>query len=519
MCHVSCVFAQESNQLVNLSKQIIEAKDNSQLYAPFAALKEVYYKDHRYADFVEYLKSLGGKKKSLQPFVEYYIAQARYLQLRHMEETQAWDEYFSHGNDYRDEITNNAASAIAATTASEPLNIYARLLLWQFHKHQEDSLRDSALEDLMRVASLYAQQAKDIALLKEVAGELLAYGEKAKSRELYKIYADKLISSDISNAQLRASADDFYQKGNLELAETLYDAYLGRLDKPQDKDELTAQLVSLAKAFSCKANAPSDPAYAEKIFRKLEEAGGKGIFDQELMYLRALNLEKAKDFIPAQDAYQKLLEVYPKSAHADEAEFKNGIFSVYVQRDLDKGKKSFEKLAAQEALSPQVISATYQLGLLAQWQEAFPRAKEYYQKLLERAKDNYQETVQLAKERLEEIAASKPIEYNLKTFLDVSLKDEYKTLDMSRLDLRSDPYQAAPDKNISVSSRPVVGESGCFQVETQYLWSGHLGTTRPGSEEAQFATKYLHRGTKEINLVAVTPAGILDRDLVMDDID
>jgi tetratricopeptide (TPR) repeat protein len=516
---VSCVFAQESNQLVNLSKQIIEAKDNSQLYAPFATLKDIYYRDQRYSDFVEYLKSLGSKKKSLQPFVEYYIAQARYLQLQHLEKTQGWDEYFSKGNDYRDEISANAAAVTAATTASEPLHIYARLLLWQFHKLQEDASRDGALEDLMQATSLYAQQTKDAAPLKDVADQLMAYGEKAKAREVYKIYADKLISADVNDADLRAAADDFYQKGNLELAERLYDAYLERLIRQEDKGQLSAELSSLAKAFAWKTQAQGDPAYAEKIFRKLEELNGKGLFDEEMMYLRALNLEKARDFIPAQEAYRELLEAYPKSRHADAAEFKNGIISVYVQRNLEKGKKSFEKLAAQEVLSPQVISATYQLGLLAQWQEAFPQAKEYYQKLLERAKDNYQETAELTKERLEEIKASKPIEYNLKTFLDASFKDEYKTLDMSQLDLKSDSYQAVSDKKIPISSHPIIGESGCFQVELQYLWSGDLGSQPPNSAQPQFSAKYLDSGSKTINLVVVTPTGILDRDLIIADID
>ena len=518
MCLVPCVFAQENNKLVTLSKQIIEAKTSLDLYEPFAELAKIYYTENKYSDFTEYLKSLQGKKKGLEPFTNYYIAEARYFQLKYLQESQGWDEYFNKGNDYRNEITEGALGAITAASIKEPLNIYARLLLWRFHKDQEDALKDAALDSLMQGLAEYSKEAADIQVIKDAAQALSGYGEKGKSRELYKIYADKLLASDIKDEQLRDIASDFYKKDNLELSESLFDVYIERITKSLPKEKLVPELTALAKQFAWKEEGPSDPSYAEKLFSQLEEIAGGEAFDEGLMYLRAFNLEKTKDFLPAAVAYIKLLGDYPKTEYSDEANFKIGIISTYVERDIAKGRSYFEKLADKNTLSPQVISSIYQLGLLAQWQENFDKAKEYYNTALTKAGEDFQETVTLAKERLKEIKEAKPIEYNLKTFLDVSLKDEYLVYEMTRLDLKAAPYKTRIEKSVGISSHPIVGESGCFQVEVQYLWSGHLGRALPGLEEAQFATEYIHSGSKEVNLVVVTPSGILDRDLVMADI-
>ena len=102
------LYAQDNNKLVDLTKTIIEAKNNQQLYPVFEELKELYLKENKYTEFVEFLESLATKKKDLEPVINYYIAFSRYYQLKHLEETQNWDEYFSQGNTYRDQIIEKA---------------------------------------------------------------------------------------------------------------------------------------------------------------------------------------------------------------------------------------------------------------------------------------------------------------------------------------------------------------------------------------------------------------------------
>ncbi len=526
------LYAQDDKKLVSLSKQIIEAKTRPELYPLFKQLKELYcvcpgvklegggIKDcSKYSDFVEFLKSLEAKKKGIEPFADYYISEARYCQLKYLEETQGWDEYFAKGNAYRDEITEGCQKAIASTAAEEPLSVYSRLLLWRFHKDQEDAFRDSALDDLMAAVRGYSQSSlADISVIKESADRLSSYGEKGKAKELYRIYVAKLVGSELNNQDLAKSASDFYKEGNLDLAETLYDVYIERVSKTMPKEKLIPVLIDIARSFSYGGSADNDPVYAEKIFKKIEEIGGPEAFDEGLIYLRALNLEKSKDFLSARDIYADLVRRFPKTSYANQADYKAGVASIYAARDIKTGRSYFKNLTRQETANQYVISSLYQLGLLAQWEGDSALAQEYYEKLLEKAKDNYQDAVSLAQERLKEIEGAKPLDNNLKTFLDIALKDEYKHMNMSRLELKSSLGSAKKGETITIGSRPYVGETGCMQVEVQYLWSGDTGTAKPSFQEGSFTTSYGEPGTKVVGLVVVGPSGLLDYDLNIIDI-
>ena len=511
-------FAQDNDKLVSLSKKIIEAKASEELYAPFEELKSLYFNANKYTDFAEFLKSLSQKKKTLEPFSNYYIALSRYHQLKYLEDAQKWDEYFAQGNAYRDELTQQAQKAIAATTADEALHIYARLTLWQFHKDQQDALAEQALTDLMSSVFEYAKAAGDIKPIKESADRLLSYGEKGRAKELYKIYAERLVTSDIKDDALGSIASGFYKEGNLELAEGIYNIYVERIIKSTPQEKLVPILIDIAKEFSYKGQGQNDPIYAEKIFRKIEETGGKKAFDQELMYLRAFNLEKAKECAKAKDIYSDLVLAFPETIHKDEAIFKVGIINTYVLRDIKEGKRYFQELAQKETLNTHVISSLYHLGLLSQWEGDLIKAKEYYAQLLEKASEGFIEITRQAQERLKEIQEVKPIEYNLKTFLDISLKEENSMFDMTKLDLNSHPYKVKKEEPVNTSSTAYTSPSGCMQIELQYLWSGDLGSKKPSANESAFDTAYTDIGTKVINLVVVSPTGVIDRSLGLVDV-
>jgi hypothetical protein len=55
-------------------------------------------------------------------------------------------------------------------------------------------------------------------------------------------------------------------------------------------------------------------------------------------------------------------------------------------------------------------------------------------------------------------------------------------------------------------------------VELQYLWSGDLGGAHPAATESNFQGVYADSGTKEINIVIVSPAGTIDRSFAMVDV-
>jgi len=500
-------YALDNARLTAISKDIVQSKDDLEVYASLEEAAGLYFKENKYNEFVDFLKSLGKQKKTAEPVINYYIAFTRYHQLKHLEETQNWDVYFDKGNSYRDEITASLQKTISSALPSDALSIYSRMMLWKFHKDQNDNFSEDALTDMMNSAQLYAKDNANPLPLKDVAAELMSYDEKGKAKEAYKLYVDKLVAANISDDALDNTAFEFYKEGNLDLAQTLYDVYASRIEKTYEKNKLVSRLIDIAKLFTYKDDGASDMLYAEKTFQKIEEIGGIEAFDEPLMYLRAFNLEKAKEFKAAKEIYAQLVKRYPESNHADEALFKIGIINTYILRDKALGINSFLELSAKKP-SPQVNSAFYQLGLLAQWEGDAAKAKEYYGRSSSAA----------AKERLEEIEANQPLEYNLKTFLDLSLKEENAFFDMSKLDLRAHPYNAATGEEIKFSSAAYAAQSGCTQVELQYLWSQDAGSLTPAAVDSAFTTTFNEPGTKVLGLVVVSPNGFLDRSIDFVDI-
>ncbi len=515
---ISRVYALDNAKLTSLSKRIIEIKNNEELYPAFKDLTDLYFSENKYNECAEFLKSLVSQKQSLSPAAGYFIALTRYTQLKHLEETQSWDEYFAQGNTYRDEIIEGLQKAISNTLPIDPLRLQANLLLWRFHKDQNDAFVDEALTNLMNTASEYAKDAKNIAALKDAADQLLSYGEKGKSKELYKFYVNKLVSGDIKDDELSSTALSFYKQGNVELAETLYDVYIERISKTYPKEKLVPILTDIAKMFAYKDEGPKDPVYAEKIFQKIEEIGTKDALNEELIYLRAINLEKSKDYKAAMEIYHALIGRYPQTSHLDEAIFKIGIIQTYILRDMKAGEGYFEKLASQETITPQVLSSLYQLGILSQWENDLDKAKQYYNKLIEDAKDKNGEIVAMAKDRLKEIEDNKPMDFALKTFLDASLKQENSSLDMTKLELNSSAYMINKNASLSVISVPTIGQSGCMSIALQFFWSGNLGKAAPSPTDSSFETSFADEGTKIIGLVVSSATGMIDRSLDIIDV-
>lgn len=509
----------DRQQASSLEKQIIDSKTKKEAEVFLGQLREIYFKDNNYSEFVQDLKSLEKKKKALRPLINYHVAYARYQQLRYLESKQAWEEYFSKGNDYKEELVDSAKKAGDAAAPNEPLRIYSRLLLWQFHKDQQDAFVNDALSDLMAVVFEYKKEAADIEPLRQIADALSSAGEKRRSLQLYKVYADKLAASNITEEALADNASGFYKQGNLELAELIYNVYIERIVASLPKEASLPLLVNTAKLFAYKDEGLNDMFYAEKIFAKIEELGGPEIFDEELMYLRSFNLEKAKVYSSAKDLYEEFLRRFPQATHAEESIFKIGIIHTYILRDIKEGSSNFAELAERkESTSPYVILSLYQLGLLSQWQENYPLAEGYYNKLIVAAAGDFTETTALAQERLKEIKSLQPMEYNLKTFLDLSLKEEQGIFNREKLDLKSHPYTAKKGQEVRINSTAVAEESGCLQPELRYLWSGNLGSSKPSLEEVGFSTSYAEAGTKIINLVVVSPYGIIGCSLDLVDV-
>jgi hypothetical protein len=509
-------FAQEPRDPKELSKCICEAKAGDLVC--LEELKGAYFKDNKYSEFTEVSKNLCPQNQEVQPAINYYIALARYSQLKYLEESKSWDEYFAKGNDYRDDIVNSAQKAVSLTTNKDAVNIYAKLLIYQFHKDQQDALGDAALSDLMGALPEYAHANNDIKVIKIAADKLLSYGENGKSKEAYKIYAEKLTGPEVKDAELKNFAADFYKDGNLELAENIYDKYIERILKGLPKAKSVPELIAIAKDFTYRDNALCDPLYAEKVFKKIEETGEKKAFDEKLMYLRGFNLEKAKVFTQAKDIYVDFLKSFSKSSLVPEVTYKTGVIFVYALRDIKSGREYFEQLAKNEPVSSYSLASLYQLGLLKQWEEDKSSAKELYDIIVAKEKGLDPERLSLTQERLKEIERNKPLDYNIKVSLDTSLKEEFANLDMSKVNLKPSLYLPEISKEVEISSSASMGPTGCLQVELQYLWSGDMGGVLPSATQPGFKTSYKSTGTKLLIMVLASPEGKLERGIDLLDV-
>lgn len=503
VCH-SC--AQDNSGA--LREQAAAAEDAQQASPLLEGLKSAYFKNNQYNEFADFLKSLEDKNKRFLPQINYYLGLARYRQLKYLEETQEWSEYFNKGDLYREELSSALQKAIAGTGLADATAVYSRLLLWQYYKDQDDPLSDAALSGLAESAAEYSKTGQEISVIRTVADTLLSYREKEKAKELYAIYAARLLASDIQDSQLKDAAYGFYEEGKLELSERLYDAYIERIPAGK-KAELLSALKEAAARFAYQDARPNDPVYAEGIFKKISELSSAAASEEELIYMRAFNLEKAKDFSAAKEAYLDLAARNPEGRYFNQAVFKAGVIAVYLLGDINSGRTLFEGLIYKgPALNPQAAASFYQLGLLSQWEGDFSGAKGYYTQLIDKAGEDFSDTVMLARKRLQEIEEGQPIEYNLKLFLEASLKKDPATGLMPDTQLLCRPYKAERDKRVLIEPEFLAPQAGCIHVEVSYLWSGHTGEADLSAKNPSLETSYNYAGTKEINLVLVSPAGI-----------
>jgi len=477
-----------------------------------------YFKENRYNEFVDFLSN--SKEESNFPVgcASYYKALSRYAQLKYLEEKQSWDDYFANGNTYRDQILENAKRAVTETDTSSCLRPKSRLLLWQFYHDQQNTFGQQGLEDLIADVSAYAKVVDDPGLIKDIADKLMAYDEKVGARTIYKLYVNKLVSGKMSDSQLKTVGATFYKEGNLELSEIVYDIYIDKITNNLTVDKLIPELFEVASLFVYKQKGLYDMSYAEKIYAKIAGLGQANSFNQEAIYLRAFNLEKLKDYKMAGELYLQLIQLYPDTRHFDEAVYKIAMIKAYVSADIQKAREYFTKLFAKTTFSPQVISSFYQLGLLAQWEGDLVKAKDYYDLLLKNAGNSYAATVALTKDRLKEIDENKQIGYNLKTFLDSTLRNNNTLIEMGRSELKVSSFILDKEQKVTVSAFVNLPESGCNQVQVQYLWSGNLGGANPKITDASFESSYLDTGTKEVNVVVISPAGITDCSFTMMDV-
>ena len=102
--------------------------------------------------------------------------------------------------------------------------------------------------------------------------------------------------------------------------------------------------------------------------------------------------------------------------------------------------------------------------------------------------------------------------------MDTTLKKENAPVKLGSSELKISGFILGKEQKVTVSAFANMPESGCNQIQVQYLWSGNLGGANPQATDASFEGAYPDSGTKEINMVVISPAGITDCSFTMLDV-
>lgn len=478
-----------------------------------------YLSKHQYSQLADFLRKLGKTKVPLcQLPVAYFVGLCRLNQLRYLEETQNWQEYFDLGNSYRQELFLETEKMVELCPESK-FALLAQSLNWLQHKNQGDGLADGALNKLMAMVNSYSMNSDiDIEALRETADYLSLGEEKGLSKTTYALYAKRLTQEETSIDRLLSVAEGAFREGNLPLSEVVYDRYIELAKNSLSKDDLSNELISIARQFvTAGPKEGIDPQYAERVFGMLKDCCGAGYFTEELQYLRAYNLERMKDYKKSVIEYALLAGNFPQSARIDEAEFKLGIIYTYILGQKQKGLDYWQRAIERNSSLEYSLEALYHKSLISHYAGNLKEAADGYVKILEliAERKDFQNLSERVLERQKEIRESKTIEHNLNTFFDIALKQPLSSQSTSLL---AAPFKASQDEEVKFSSQQLVFDTGCFSPEFTFLWSGDLGSIKPIPTKGEFATTYKTKGTKVVNLSVLTPDGSVSGAIEMVDI-
>ena len=511
----------EQKNTKQLELQILSNPKDEKVTQSLQALCEMYFSQAEYTQLIDFLTKLGKKKVPVCVVpIGYYLGLCRYHQLKHLEETQNWKEYFDLGNMYREELFSETQKVSEACPLSS-FGVRAQLINWLQHRAQNDTQSEGALRKLMDMVSAFAKAQPDIEVVKEVADALAANEEAALAKSTYALYVNCLLEAGKSPLKLESSAEEALKEGNFDLAEIIYERYIETIRGTLAKNTLAFELIAIIRNFATDGwTKGNDPRYAEKVFGILEESCGKEYFTQELQYLRAYNLQRFKEYARSAEEYTLCITNFPKSSYVDEAEFKLGILYVYLLGQKEKGISHWQNVIERNGSLSYVAESLYHKSLLGHYAQDTESAKEGYAKILALVSDSpdFKNLRERVMARQKEIDESKPIEYNLRVFLDASLQQPQSS--HAGIELWVSLYKTLSFKQeeVKFSSQQFLIETGCLAPELTYLWSGDLGSISPIPTAQEFTTDYQTLGTRVVNLVVVSPSGVIGSTLEMVDV-
>lgn len=524
MICTQAIFAQENLDKINSLKDKIKASSTMLEAEPLLSeLSDLSAQENKFNELYSFLVSLESNDVfNKDAYLYYYEALARFKQMEYLQENKIWQELFDNKNTYISIFNSALEKAEELNAGANSLALKLKFIKAQFNK-EDENLSINTLEDLYNLAKQYAEVNNDVNVVREIADELLKDKQTTYARKLYNVYVNKLSESDISKEDLVKIADEFLKENNIDLAVSLYDAYLDKLaNSSDDKDAVMKRMFEIADKFRHIGwQDAQDPFFAEKIYDRINTLYNIQAFDEISQYKRAYNLERIKEFDLCLQEYLKLTDSFPQYKDKDRIYFRIGVINAYIFGRIDEARKYFQKIKDEFPQSQDYFNSLYHLGLLDHWQNNLEKAKEFYKEILDKTKDLTQkpEITKMAEARLKEIEEIKPIEYNLRTFLEAVLEERPEEIPYLQLELYVKDAKAYLDENLKYYVNSYMTETGCLQEDFTYLWSGNLGRNQNPFNQFEFETDYQDNlGTKVVNVVLVGPSGIVGGTIEMADI-
>jgi len=517
-----CLAQQDAKRIDLLKQEIrdIQTAEGSELL--LTELLDVYAQGNDFDEFYNFLETVEKKKIFRKTsIVYYYKALTRFRQMQFLEENKMWQELFDNKDSYIADLDKSLAQARKLNTSINPLALRIKFLEAQTKEDDEASLIET-LEDLFNLAKEYIETENDVEVIKDIADKLSEEKQDTYAKKLYNVYVTKISRADIGQEELKKIAEDFLKKDKVNLAVSLYSAYLDRLTGiPEDRDAIIKEMFDIAEKFEHPGwREGIDPFFAEKLYEKIESLYNVESFDEFSQLQRAYNLERIKEYESCFGEYLRLIDIFPNYQDKDRIYFRLGILSAYEFNKIDEAKEYFLKVTNNFPQSLDYLNSLYHLGLLNHWQGNLEKADEFYKKILEKTKDikDKPEIALLAESRIKEIDDDRDIEYNLKMFLGAVLVEIEEEKPYLHLELFARAGKDYLDETIKFQTNSYFTDTGCLQEDFTYLWSGQLGSNQNPFNEYQFETSYQDLGTKVVNVVLVGSSGVVDGTIEMADV-
>ncbi|MDD5476597.1 MAG: tetratricopeptide repeat protein [Candidatus Omnitrophica bacterium] len=304
------------------------------------------------------LKEYSELKNKIKPVLKLYVNDA--LRLPYLYFYLAESEYYL---DNFDEAAKNYLKSAQASKEQQAQALAKLGLGWSYLKLAKYKEAEEILAEIKQ--NSLDKKSLDILIL----GQALLMSSTNRVYEAKKLYEQLIdISSDplIRIQAYLGRADAFYNLTEYTQAVNVYKEGLDKIDKLEAQAD---RQISIPDELSDKLRYNLGLAYIKEgrvnlgidIFEGISKKTNNLSVKESVLFQIAQAYQEANDFVKAEEAYAKILKLYPDSAYLDYAQYQLGSLQLKSLK-YDQAINSFKLLLKNYPQSKYLGGATYSLG-------------------------------------------------------------------------------------------------------------------------------------------------------------